>query len=169
MNVFLIAAITVDGFIAEQTDQISTSWTSKEDKQFFSERTKQAGVIVMGSSTYKTIGRPLPGRLNIVYSSKMPKQQDVPQLRYTQLPPKELIASLAKECFKEVAICGGASIYKMFLEAGAINKLYLTVEPVVFGAGVKLFGDDLSARVSLKLVKMEHLSDQTLLLEYDVS
>ena len=171
MNVFLIAAITADGFIAEATDQISTAWTSKEDKKFFSERTKQAGVIVMGATTFQTIGRALPERLNIVYTkdpTKLPLDTyDQKQLRATDLPPAQLLQELEAEGFTEVAICGGASIYSLFLQSGLINKLYLTLEPVLFGKGIKLLADN-PVEMKLKLISDKHLSENTLLLEYDV-
>lgn len=167
MHTFLIAAISIDGFIAEKTDQVSTSWTSKEDKKFFSDRTKQAGVVVMGSSTYKTVGRPLPGRLNVVYSRNSDVQFANEQDGFvTNLDPAALLRKLEQEGYSEVAICGGASIYTLFLHAGLIDTLYLTVEPVIFGTGVKLFSD--RVMTSLSLQKVEKLADNTLLLEYSV-
>jgi dihydrofolate reductase len=56
MKTFIIAALTADGFIAKGSDHLSVEWTSKEDRKFFSDRTKKAGVVVMGLNTYKTIG-----------------------------------------------------------------------------------------------------------------
>jgi dihydrofolate reductase len=168
MNVFIIAAMTLDGFIAQDVTQVSTSWTSQEDKNFFRERTKQAGVIIVGAKTYQTIGRPLPGRQNIVYSKNpTPTIPPAANLQVTSAAPADLIAELAAKGYKEVAICGGASIYSLFLQSGLVNKLYITLEPVVFGSGVQLFGEGRTA-AKLHLVKVEHLSAQTLLLEYDV-
>jgi dihydrofolate reductase len=170
MHVFLIAAITADGFIAEATDQISTSWTSKEDKKWFNQRTKEAGVIVMGMSTFKTIGRPLPGRLNVVYtrSGESNEYPQSPDLLFTNLSPAELLADLEKKDFQEVAICGGSSIYAQFMKAKCLDTLYLTIEPVVFGKGIPLFGGDPDVHSNLKLKKTTPFSEQTLLLEYSV-
>lgn len=168
MHTFLIAAISLDGFIAEETDQISTSWTSKEDKKFFSERTKKAGVMVMGSSTYKTIGRPLPGRVNVVYSkSSRFEFKDEREGFVTDLEPAELLKKLEQDGHQEVAICGGAMIYSMFMKAGLIDTLYLTIEPVLFGKGVKLFTEDISAR--LQLVSSSKMGENAMLLEYRVN
>src|SRR5258708_36358321 len=109
MNVFIIAAMTLDGFIAQDVTQISTSWTSQEDKKFFRDRTKQAGVIVMGAKTYQTIGRPLPDRLNIVYSKNpTPSITPAENLQVTSAAPADLIAELAAKGHTEIAICGGA-------------------------------------------------------------
>ena len=60
MKVFIIAAISADGFIAKDPKEPSTSWTSLVDKKHFSEITKRAGTVVMGAKTYETIGKALP-------------------------------------------------------------------------------------------------------------
>ena len=57
MQIFLIAAMTADGYIAENDADVSTRWTSEADSQWFRERTKQAGVMIMGRKTYETIAR----------------------------------------------------------------------------------------------------------------
>ncbi len=163
MQIFIIAALTADGFIAKNKDQISTDWTSKEDKKFFSERTKQAGAIVFGYNTYKTIGKPLPNRLNIVYSNK---EEKINGVEVTQKEPKDLLRDLEARGFKEVAICGGATIYTMFMEAGVVDKLYLTIEPVLFGSGMTLFNKKFDRK--LKLISMSKLGEGTILLEYNV-
>jgi len=163
MRTFIIAAITADGFIAKDKDQISTDWTSKEDKKFFSERTKQAGVIVFGYNTYKTIGKSLPGRVNIVYSNK---EERINGVEVTQKEPKDLLRELETRGFKEVAICGGATIYTMFMGAGVVDKLYLTIEPVLFGSGMTLFNKKFDNK--LKLVSISKLGEETILLEYNV-
>ncbi len=168
MKVFLIAAITLDGFIARNSSQISTSWTSPEDKKWFNQRTKEAGVIVMGSKTYDTIGRALPGRLNVVMTSQPERYQDHDSsIIFTKQTPQDLLEDLKNKDYSEVAICGGSSIYTQFLQAGLIDKMYLTLEPVVFGQGVGLFNGEIEAK--LTLVETKNLSEYTLLLEYDVT
>ncbi|HEX9722559.1 MAG TPA: dihydrofolate reductase family protein [Candidatus Paceibacterota bacterium] len=163
MKVFLIAALTADGFIAKSSDHLA-SWTSKEDKKFFTEKTKEAGVIIMGLNTYKTIGRPLPDRLNIVYSKT---EKDLPGVEVTEEEPAKLIENLAKRGFKEIAVCGGATIYTMFMERGLIDTLYLTYEPVLFGHGMGLFTKTLDSK--LELVSVQKLNgSSSVLCEYRV-
>lgn len=162
MKVFIIAAQTADGFIAKSTDQVSTNWTSIDDKKFFAEKTKQAGVVVMGSSTYKTFNKPLKDRINIVYS----RGESFDGTEPTSLSPKELLDSLEKRGFSEVAICGGSSIYTMFAKAGVIDSIYLTIEPVVFGNGISLFNENLDLKLSL--VSERKTENGTIFLEYKV-
>ena len=162
-TVFMIAVMTADGFIAKSSRHSPVGWNSKEDKEFFTKRTKGAGVVVMGANTYETISRPpLEGRLNIVYS--MDKQYDGAET--TRAEPKDLIEDLGKRGYKEIAICGGAAIYTMFMEAGALDKMYITIEPVIFGAGLALFNKEISQE--LRLVSNKQIGKNTILLEYNV-
>ncbi|MEK7510116.1 MAG: dihydrofolate reductase family protein [Patescibacteria group bacterium] len=162
MKIFIIAALTADGFIAKNAAHTPMEWTSKADKLFFSQRTKQAGVVVFGQNTYETIGKPLPERLNIVYS----RDKTYEGVEVTQKEPRELLQDLETRGYHEVAICGGATIYTMFMQAGVVDTLYLTIEPVLFGKGMTLFNKELDAK--LQLVSMEKLGEHAVLLEYKV-
>lgn len=161
MKTFIIAAMTADGFIAKDPNHPAL-WTSKDDKKRFVDITKRAGVVVMGLNTYKTLHRPLKERLNIVYSPDGP----IEGAEVTMKSPADLLKELEERGFKEVAICGGSTIYTMFMKAKLVDKLYLTVEPLFFGTGMKLFNDDLLFR--LKLVSAVQADAGTLLVEYDV-
>lgn len=162
MKTFIIAALTADGFIAKNAAHSPMEWTSKKDKQFFSQRTKQAGVVVFGKNTYETIAKPLSGRLNIVYS----RDKTYEGTEVTQKDPMELLRNLEKRGYSEVAICGGSTIYTMFMQAGAVDTLYLTIEPVLFGQGMNLFNKEVDK--NLTLISTTKLEDNTLLLEYGV-
>lgn len=164
MNIFIISALTADGYIAKNQTH-AAFWTSKEDKKRFISLTKQAGVIVMGLNTWQTIGgKPLKDRLNIVYSpTPLPQTEG---METTSLPPEELIKSLEKRGLKDIAICGGSQIYTMFMKTGLVKKLYLTIEPIVFGDGMRLFKEDMDFK--LKLLKCEKTDGGTLFLDYEV-
>ncbi|MCX6716231.1 MAG: dihydrofolate reductase family protein [Candidatus Taylorbacteria bacterium] len=164
MNCFIISCLTADGYIGKNSAHAAT-WTSKEDKKRFIEITKRAGVVVMGQNTWFTIGRPLKDRLNIVYSPT--PIENLPEgVEITMKSPADLLKELEERGFKEVAICGGSQIYTMFMKSGLVNKLYLTIEPVVFGDGIKLFKEDMNQK--LKLDKIESTPGGTVLLDYSV-
>ncbi|NMC35815.1 dihydrofolate reductase [Candidatus Beckwithbacteria bacterium] len=166
MKIFLIAAITLDGFIAREAGQSSFDWTSPEDRTFFIKKTKEAGVVIMGKTTYQTIGKPLKDRLNIIYTSK-PLKSNYDNLVYTNQKPQALLSDFKKQGYKKIAICGGASIYSLFMKSGLVDHMYLTVEPHLFGQGVKLFNDQLDCK--LKLLSSKKLNERgTMLLEYRV-
>ncbi len=166
MKVILIAAISADGKIAERTDQSSMDWTSKEDKQFFVEKTKEVGTLVMGRRTFATINKGLKGRRIIVLTRDPSKELPIPGVEFTSEEPVALVRRLEGEGVAELALGGGASVYGQFLNAGLVTDIYLTVEPFLFGGGVPLAqGFD---RVALKLESVQQLNSQTILLHYTV-
>jgi dihydrofolate reductase len=171
MNCFLIAALTTDGFIGRKSDDRSFNWTSTADKEFYVDQIKSADVIVMGSKTFETFRKhPRDSRWEVYtkYPQKfVNKKPEIIQASGTDESPKELLDRLEKEGVNNVVIAGGSSIYTMFMQAGVVDKLYLTVEPILFGDGVKLFNQDLD--IKLKLESTKQLSEQTILLEYLVS
>jgi dihydrofolate reductase len=170
MNVFLIAAISADGFVGKTGNHRSSDWTSPEDLRFYVDRIKEADAIIVGSRTFQTFHRYPKGSNWIIYT-RTPETFENPNPKVitamaTNEEPKDLIKRLAAEGKQNIAISGGASVYTMFMNAGVVNKLYLTIEPVLFGSGIKLFDKDVS--LALQLVNTIRLTDQTVVLEYNV-
>lgn len=161
MKIFLIAAVTADGFIAKNESHAAT-WTSKADKAFFKEATKRAGCVVMGSKTYETINRPLPDRRTIVLS----RSKTYEGVETSTESPTDLVSRLEREGVRELAICGGSHIYSSFMKADLVNTAYITVEPLFFGQGVSLFSEVIDARLELK--EARPLDGGAVLLEYSV-
>ena len=163
MKTFIIAAITADGFIGQDNTHLSTKWSTKADKKFFMRRTKQAGVALFGRTTYETFKRALPERRTIVYTSR-PESVAAEGVETISGTPTEVIAKLQQQGVRELAICGGAKVYAEFLGANLVDELYITVHPIVFGAGIPLFRVPLQR--SLKLLDMQNIGDDTVLLHY---
>jgi dihydrofolate reductase len=164
MRVFLIAAVTADGFIGRSSGH-NADWTGKVDKQLFVRLTKEAGVIVMGARTLATIGRALPGRRNIVYTSR-PEGITVEGIETTSEPPAALIKRLEAEGHNAVAIIGGATIYDLFMRAGLVNEIYLTIVPILFGQGLSLFTGQLTTQLNRK--ELTQLEDGAVLVHYTI-
>lgn len=174
---FLIAAMSVDGYIARDEQEASTNWTSKEETKHFLKLTKQAGAVIMGRKTYATIPdkyRPLTDRINVIYTrdnSQQPQLSSTSQLEkgkayYTNLPPAELLSQLGAKGVEQVALCGGASLYNYFWRAGVVERLLLTIEPIMFGQGIPLFGNQELPQKKLELQQVQQLSAQTMVLDY---
>ena len=167
MKVTLIAAVTIDGFIARDETQLSTRWTSKEDTRFFRKISAEVGHMVVGSKTFKTFDRKMAGRKIYVYSrNKTVENSSKNDIEVLSMTPKKCIAELENRGVKEILICGGASIYTLFMKAGVVDRLLLTQESTVFGVGVPLFTEPIKAKIRLDIV--HNLSDQTKVFEYEV-
>lgn len=167
MKVFIIAAISVDGLMGAHDTQSSLEWRSKEDGLSFNELTRAAGVLVMGSATYKTfrVKRAPPGRRLIIYTHD-PSSISGEGIETTAEDPKTLVDRLAAEGYPALAVCGGAMINSLLLDAGLVDELYLTIEPVVFGGGVPLLKNPSVAK--LRLLESTPLNAHSLLLHYAV-
>lgn len=167
MEVCIVVAISADGKIAEKEGQSSREWASDADRDFFVQKTGEAGVVVMGRKTYETIGAPLPNRLNIVMTRRAADYESIEgTLEYTKASPESILTDLEIRGFKTVAVAGGSQVYSAFLKAGLITDLYLTIEPVLFGEGITLAAG--FKRIDLELVETQKLSSQTMMLHYRV-
>ncbi|MFO7715757.1 dihydrofolate reductase family protein [Desulfosarcina sp.] len=150
MHVSLMVAITVDGKIARASDHYP-DWTGSADKQLYVKITKKAGVMIMGSTTFDTIGRVLPGRKTIVMTRNPDRQSDREDLVFTQATPEQIINDLDAQGYDEVVVVGGAKINQLFAASGLIDELILTISPYAFGSGLSIF----SGAVDLKLALEE--------------
>ncbi|MBC7766473.1 dihydrofolate reductase [Arenimonas sp.] len=169
IKTYIIVAQTVDGKIARNSTH-EADWTSRTDKKQFIELTKKSGVMVMGLNTFKTFPSPLKDRLHIVYSNHHDSEKDnIPGVvEYTKDSPSMLIQKLEERGFKEVAICGGTSVYTMFMKSGLVENIYLTIEPRLFGEGIGIFDQTLD--VNMKLISVRVVNDENvLLLEYKIN
>lgn len=164
MKVTMVMAMTLDGKIARD-DEHPADWTGKEDKRKFVEITKKAGVVIMGSKTFDTIGKPLPDRKNIVMTRNRDRKS-ADNLIFTDQAPEAIIDNLAREGFNEAAVIGGTQINSLFAMTNLIDEVYVTVLPVFFGRGLSLFDHDMD--IQLSLVDYEVVSDHTLVLRYRV-
>jgi len=168
MKVFIVAAISADGLLGASVTQSSMEWRSREDGKSFNELTRTAGVMIMGSATYQTfrVKRAPPGRKLVIYTHHPESIQGEGDIEATAEAPAALLARLEQAGYTSVALCGGATIHSLFLEAELVDDLYLTIEPVLFGQGVPLFRAPTMTR--LELVSCDKLNNDTLLLHYVV-
>lgn len=169
MHVTLCAALSADGFIAQHVSERAFDWTSREDRHFFIEKSREAGVIVMGLTTYQTfrIKRAPPGRRLIVLT-KEPSAVHGADIETANASVPELVKRLESEGVERLILGGGTSVYTQFLEADMVDDIFLTVEPVFFGAGIPLL-TGVSAARRLRFVDSQMLSNQTIVLHYKLA
>jgi dihydrofolate reductase len=166
MKVSLLAAMSVDGKIAESTNQNSTDWTSKSDVRFFVKKSKEIGALIMGLTTYQTIGRPLPGRTIYVLCKDPEERENQEGVVYTGGELKDVLVQIAQDGHEQVLVAGGASVYSQFLQAGLVEDLYLTVEPYLFGNGIGFVKD--IERIKMEFVAVEQIGEETIVLQYRI-
>lgn len=165
MKVIIICAVTLDGKIARGLND-PIDWTPKADKEMFARETKKAGVVIMGHNTFNSIGRPLKERLNVVLSRELKnKVNQIGVLEYTDRPAKKLLENLRRRGFRKVFVIGGSRVNSLFLRAGLVDEIWLTLAPKIFGKGVGLFGSDLP-EINLRLLSTRKTADGFIFLRY---
>ncbi len=98
-------------------------WHHSADLKFFKETTT-GNAVVMGANTWRSIGKPLPNRLNIVLSGN---SSVTPPAEVMRLSSKDEILDLAQYLNRDVFIIGGAKVYAEF--ADVIEKWIVTYVP----------------------------------------
>lgn len=141
-EVILIAAVTVDGFIARHNREVTT-WS--KDLRLFKEQTL-GHPVVMGSNTYDTLAAELEERRMIVFH-----RDDKPQMILNNIDEDR--------CF----IIGGGKTYARF--SSYITHLYITPHPFVFGKGVPLFDGEIPA-LNLVFQKMVTVDEMDGIIQY---
>tara|TARA_Y100001934_G_C11950813_1_gene584805 strand:+ start:120 stop:599 length:480 start_codon:yes stop_codon:yes gene_type:complete len=120
MEIFLIAAVDKNLAIGKNG---KIPWHIKEDLQFFQKNTLNTAMI-MGRSTFDSIGKPLPDRKNIVMTNSPTNREGVIEVCDIESAIKE-----AKKDSNKISIIGGQSIYKEFMPLA--NKLLITEIDIV--------------------------------------
>lgn len=163
ISVTLMMAISADGRIAKDSNQLA-NWTSPEDKKLFMAESQKHGVIMMGENTFKTLPQALPRRLNVVFSKNdQPEQAGV---RFVSGEPEAVLATLEAEGYRSALLGGGCYLNSQFLKRKLISEIILTVEPLLFGRGLPLFDTDFPAQ--LNLLELKKINEHTFVVRYRV-
>lgn len=117
----LIVAATRNYVIGQDNEM---PWHLPEDLRYFKQRTLGKPVI-MGRKTWDSIGRPLPGRLNIVITRQTDLQLEGAEV-FSDLSAAIVRAEnwAADHGAEEVMVIGGGQLYRQALPMA--SKVYLT-------------------------------------------
>ncbi len=110
----IIVAVADNGVIG---DKNSLLWHISEDLRNF-KRVTTGHPVVMGRNTYLSLGRPLPGRTNVVVSRTAGEIEGCRVVRSLE----EAFALFPAD--EEVFVIGGAQIYAQTI--GMADRLYIT-------------------------------------------
>lgn len=120
MTISIIAALDRNGLIGRGNN---LPWRIPADLKYFKEVT-DGRVIVMGSTTYESIGKPLSNRVNVVLTNDAVKGE---HYRKDGCIVVHTVNDVLEDWLKheeEVFIIGGREVYRQFLPYA--QALYLT-------------------------------------------
>ncbi len=117
MKISIIVAVSKNNVIGQGKKLL---WHISPDMKHFRKIT-MGHHILMGKTTFESIGMPLPGRTNIILSSD--RDFKVPGAFVFQ-NEEDAIKFAKKRGEEELMIIGGGTIYKLFFPS--VDKIYLT-------------------------------------------
>jgi dihydrofolate reductase len=117
MIISMIAALSNNGVIGRDN---ALPWHLPEDLKYF-KRVTMGKPLLMGRKTYESIGRPLPGRTNIVLT----RQPDFDALGVVVVnTPEQALGKARLLDAAELMVIGGEDVYRTMLPLA--QRLYLT-------------------------------------------
>lgn len=172
MKVVMIAVTSLDGRIT-RPGEAGAGFASPEDQAWFHTALGFFDCSVMGRKTFETIppealAASRSSRLRVVLSrdasAHTPTNHDA-RVEFTSERPEQIVAGLRERGLRRCAVLGGGQIYRLFLESGCVDAVWLTLEPVFLGAGTSLV-DGAVREIGFNLDEVRPLSSRTLLLNY---
>src|ERR1700755_1661370 len=106
MIISFIVAVSENNAIGRNN---TLPWYLPEDLKFF-KRTTMGKPVVMGRKTFESLGRPLPGRLNIVLTNNKDFVAPEGVLVYNDI--NAAVERLKREPVEESFIIGGGQIFE---------------------------------------------------------
>ena len=100
-------------------------WNIPEELEYFKQITLNS-IVIMGNNTYKSIGKILPNRVNIIISSSEDTITEDNLYRVKSVEEAFVVAEyIASDELKDIFIIGGSSIYEQTFKF--VDNLYISV------------------------------------------
>jgi dihydrofolate reductase len=174
MYVVLLAVVSLDGRITRPGEP-GPGFASPEDQAWFRGVLREFDCAVMGRTTFDTIREDVvaeatPRHLRVVLTRRPAEHASASRpgaVEFTAAEPRAVVENLRGRGLRKCALLGGGQIYRAFLDAGVVDALWLTIEPVVLGGGTPL-ADGIVDPTHGKFVleEMRLLASSTLLMNY---
>jgi dihydrofolate reductase len=153
----LVAVVSADGFLARRPGEHPGSWASAAEQVRFLRLVPRFDWAIMGRTTHEAAFR--EDRRRIVFSRSA---ADLEWRRPTHLwvdPARHswpaILAELArKRAPRRCLVLGGTRVHDWFLVRGLVERIELTVEPVLLGGGLPLLSAQPPGRAEAHLAAL---------------
>ncbi len=160
-------AVSLDGFIAGPKGEYD--WITTDPTVDFAAIYKQFDTALMGRRTFELAkqgpGATIPGMETVVCSRTL-RARDCPGLTLTP-DAVAAVSALKKRPGKAIWLFGGGSLFRSLLDAGLVDRIELSIMPILLSEGVPLLpAGNRSPR--LRLIESKAIPNGTVGLTYDV-
>lgn len=162
-------AISLDGYIAGPNGEFD--WIVSDPDLDFAAMFAQYDTLLIGRKTFAAMGaagqESMPGITSYVFSTTL-RQKDHPNVRIVSEGAGDFVRRLREQPGKDIALFGGAGLFRTLLDAGQVDTVEVSLIPVLLGAGISLMPPPYGA-VKLRLTGHKLLpTTGTMSLQYDI-
>ena len=160
-------AMSLDGYIAGPNGE--HDWIVMDPEIDFAGIMTQFDTFLIGRKTFDVMkrmaGKSSKGITNIVFSRTL-KPSDYPKVRI-ESDPERVVKELKAKPGKDIAIFGGGELFRSLLTLGLVDRIEMSVIPVLLGTGIPVLPPP--GRVTLKLRSHRvYTKTGTIGVEYDI-
>lgn len=167
-------ASSLDGYIAGPGGDVSQFIMQGDSLQDYQSALSTFKTVIMGRKTYEfgyafglAAGQPAyAGMRHHIISNTLKLEQAHPDV-LVEPPSADRIRAIKTAATSPIYLCGGGQLAAWLLALGVIDEVRIKLNPVILGAGTRLFGDN-SAAKPLQLYASQHFDDGLQLLKYHV-
>ncbi len=160
--------MSLDGFIAGPNGEYD--WIPEDPGVDFVALFAEFDSFVMGRKTYELVqalgdDNPTKGRAILVVSHTLP-QPDIPGIEVVREAVPERIRTKKLNPKKDIWLFGGGTLFRYLLDQGLVDRVEVSVIPILLGSGIRLVPDGRAH--DLRLLRSEALANGILQLVYAV-
>jgi dihydrofolate reductase len=165
-------AASLDGFIADASGKYD--WIPPEPAIDFDALFRDVDTVLLGRHSFELVLRDpaaatWPSRARVVVFSRTLRQSDHPGVTVTADPPADVVAALrAAATGGDIWLYGGAALFGSLLAAGQVDRVEVTVIPILLGGGVPLIPPG-QPRTLLALRRVEQFPSGQVSLHYAIA
>jgi len=167
MKVIMYMAISANGMIAKSDD--NTNWISKEEWDSYSLIIRKAGNLIVGRRTYNILTKQPEfsefRNVKLIVVSKNNRPKLIASTHFVVSKPKEALKLLKDS--KQVIVAGGGILNKSFIKDHLVDEIYLDIEPIILGKGIRLFTEE-NFETKLELLNTKKISKNEIQLHYKI-
>ena len=163
-------AMSLDGYIAAPDG--GYDWIVQDPEMSFAEMMAPFDTFLIGRKTFETMARAgqakaSPPGIQYVIVSRTIQPDDYPQFT-VRSNGADAVCELRTKPGKDIALFGGGELFRSLLSAGMVDRIEVSVIPVLLGGGVPVLPSP-ADRARLKLLNQRSYSKTGIVrLEYEI-
>ncbi|MEX2028362.1 MAG: dihydrofolate reductase family protein [Candidatus Curtissbacteria bacterium] len=155
MKIIMYPAISLDGFIAKR-DGDSSSWVNQADEKRYQDEVKRCGAVIVGRVTYEQYKEDFDSYgkdVTVFVCTSKNSHIDSNNVKFLNGSAEEIIGDISNCGFDDLVVCGGGEVNGMLASANLVDEIVVSIQPVVLGEGIPLFGS-YKPQLKLKLLSV---------------